>query len=210
MIIGVAGGSGSGKTTVVRRIVDRLSSDRATCIQHDSYYLDRRDLSPEARANVNYDHPDALETSLLIRHLHQLLAGAAVDVPVYDFANHLRTTATIRAEPRRVILLEGILILVDAGLRDLLDMKVFVDTDPDLRVIRRVKRDMARRQRTLESVVRQYLRTVRPMHLEFVEPSKRYADIIIPEGGHNAVAVDILFAKIDSIVKNREPEPRSE
>jgi uridine kinase len=206
IIIGVAGGSGSGKTTVVNRIVERLGSERATCIQHDSYYIDRGDLAPEDRAAVNYDHPDALETPLLIAHLTTLLKGAPVDVPVYDFRSHLRTDRTVRAEPRGVILLEGILILVDRALRDLMDIKVFVDTDADVRVIRRMERDIATRERTFDSVVSQYMRTVRPMHLDFVEPSKRYADIIIPEGGYNDVAVDMLFTKIDSILENPEPK----
>ena len=206
VIIGVAGGSGSGKTTVVRRIIDALGPDEVTCIQHDSYYLDRGNLPPDARAKANYDHPDSLETPLLVNHLSRLLTGNSVSIPVYDFTYHLRTTETVQAEPHRVILVEGILILVDKALRDLMDIKVFVDTDSDLRVIRRMERDIATRQRTLDSVVRQYLQTVRPMHLEFVEPSKRYADIIIPEGGHNEVAVDMLITKINSIVKGPEPE----
>jgi len=206
IIIGVAGGSGSGKTTVVERIVERLGSDRVTCIQHDSYYLDRGDLAPLDRAAVNYDHPDALETSLLIEHLKALQSGVPVDVPVYDFRSHLRTASSVRAEPRKVIMLEGILILVDRALRDLMDIKVFVDTDADVRVIRRMERDIAKRERTLESVVRQYMQTVRPMHLDFVEPSKRYADIVIPEGGYNEVAVDVLFTKIESILKSPEPK----
>ncbi len=206
MIIGVAGGSGSGKTTVVRRILSRLGTERATCIQHDSYYLDRSALAREDRANVNYDHPDALETPLLVEHLKQLSAGAPVEIPVYDFANHVRTNETVRIEPRGVIFLEGILILADKAVRDLMDIKVFVDTDSDLRLIRRLERDIAARQRTLDSVVSQYVDTVRPMHLEFVEPSKRHADIIIPEGGFNEVAVDMLFTKIDSIVGSPEPD----
>jgi uridine kinase len=206
VIIGVAGGSGSGKTTVVRRILSRLGTERATCIQHDSYYLDRSALAREDRANVNYDHPDALETPLLVEHLKQLSAGAPVEIPVYDFANHVRTNETVRIEPRGVIFLEGILILADKAVRDLMDIKVFVDTDSDLRLIRRLERDIAARQRTLDSVVSQYVDTVRPMHLEFVEPSKRHADIIIPEGGFNEVAVDMLFTKIDSIVGSPEPD----
>jgi uridine kinase len=206
VIIGVAGGSGSGKTTVVRRILSRLGTERATCIQHDSYYLDRSALAREDRANVNYDHPDALETPLLVEHLKQLSAGAPVEIPVYDFANHVRTNETVRIEPRGVIFLEGILILADKAVRDLMDIKVFVDTDSDLRLIRRLERDIAARQRTLDSVVSQYVDPVRPMHLEFVEPSKRHADIIIPEGGFNEVAVDMLFTKIDSIVGSPEPD----
>ncbi len=206
VIVGVAGGSGSGKTTVVDRIVERLGPDRATCIQHDSYYLDRGDLPPASREKINFDHPDALETNLLVEHLQQLLNGHSVRVPIYDFSSHVRTTGTVRADPHGVILIEGILILVDARLRDLMDIKVFVDTDADLRVIRRMERDVSSRQRSLESVIRQYLETVRPMHLEYVEPSKRYADIVIPEGGYNEVAVDLLFTKIDAIANRKTTE----
>jgi uridine kinase len=194
----VAGGSGSGKTTVVRRIVDRLGSNRATCIQHDSYYRDRRDLSPRDRAELNYDHPDALDTPLLVKHLKQLLKEKPVEIPIYDFANHVRTSCTRMVLPRRVILLDGILILANEALRSLMDLKVFVDTDPDLRFIRRMERDIATRDRTLESVVSQYRQTVRPMHLEFVEPSKSYADLVIQEGGFNDAAVDTLFTTIES------------
>jgi uridine kinase len=206
IIIGVAGGSGSGKTTVVNRIVELIGPDQATCIQHDSYYIDRGALTPADRTALNYDHPDALETPLLISHLTTLLGGNPVDIPVYDFRSHLRTDRTVRAEPRGVILLEGILILVDRALRDLMDIKVFVDTDADVRVIRRIERDTTTRNRTLDSVVNQYIQTVRPMHLDFVEPSKRYADIIIPEGGYNEVAVDMLFTKIASILNSPEPK----
>jgi uridine kinase len=209
-IVGVAGGSGAGKTTVVDRIVERLGSDRVTCIQHDRYYIDRGDLLPRDRALVNYDHPDALETPLLVEHLKKLVSGSPVEIPVYDFASHERTNETTTAEPREVIFLEGILILSDTTLRDLMDIKIFVDTDADLRLMRRVERDIANRGRTLDAVVRQYLRTVRPMHLEFVEPSKRYADVIIPEGGYNEVAVDMLYTKIASILKNPEPDTPSD
>lgn len=194
----------------MNRIVERIGSDRAICIQHDSYYIDRGDLAPEDRTAVNYDHPDALETELLVRHLKELSEGNPVDVPVYDFRNHVRTSQTVKTEPRGVILLEGILILVDQTLRDLLDIKVYVDTDADLRLIRRMERDLKARGRTLEAVVTQYMRTVRPMHLEFVEPSKRFADVIVPEGGYNEVAVDMLFTKIASILENPEPETPTE
>jgi uridine kinase len=155
---------------------------------------------------VNYDHPNALETPLLVEHLKTLASGSPVEIPVYDFASHERTNETTTAEPREVIFLEGILILSDMTLRELMDIKIFVDTDADLRLIRRMERDIANRGRTLDAVVSQYLRTVRPMHLEFVEPSKRYADVIIPEGGHNEVAVDMLFTKIASILRNPEPD----
>ena len=177
-----------------------------TCIKHDSYYLDRSDLAPEDRVNVNYDHPDSLDTQLLVEHLTQLSTGNCANIPVYDFATHLRMPDTEEVKPHQVILVEGILVLVDKTLRDLMDIKVFVDTDADLRVIRRLERDLATRQRTLDSVVRQYLQTVRPMHLEFVEPSSHYADIIIQEGGYNEVAVDMLANKIESISNSPEPE----
>ncbi len=199
-IIGVAGGSGSGKTTVVDAIVESLGTDQVTVIQHDSYYFDRSDIPPAERADINYDHPDALETALLVDHLADLLAGQTVAVPQYDFTSHTRESTTAIVWPRRAVIVEGILILADKALRQLMDIKVFVDADPDLRIIRRLERDVSQRGRSLDSVVRQYLKTVRPMHLEFVEPSKRYADIIIPEGGHNDVAVDMLITKIKSLV----------
>lgn len=207
VIVGVAGGSGSGKTTVANRVAERLGPDRMTCLQHDSYYLDRSDLAVEQRAAINYDHPDALETGLLIEHLHAMRAGESVSVPVYDFENHERKPMPVELEPRDVVLLEGILILADEKLRELMDIKVFVDTDPDLRVIRRIQRDVTERNRSLESIVDQYLNTVRPMHLEFVESSKRYADFFIPEGGFNDVAVDSLVAKIEALLENPKPEP---
>jgi uridine kinase len=200
IIIGVAGGSGSGKTTVVQEIIHDLGHDHVSVIQHDSYYHDRSDVPPEKRVNINYDHPDALETPLLIEHLRTLKRRRTVQVPVYDFTRHARLPDTDPVEPRRVIIVEGILILADRKLRDLMNIKVFVDTDPDISFIRRLQRDMRDRGRSLDSVIQQYLRTVRPMHLEFVEPSKRHAHVIIPEGGHNQVAVDMLITKIHSIV----------
>jgi len=200
IVIGVAGGTGSGKTTVVRKIVDSLGDDAVSFIQHDFYYKDHPQLSLEDRGALNYDHPDALETSLLVAHLETLRGGGAVDAPRYDFSLHARKKETQRVEPRRAIILEGILILVDQALRELMDIKIFVDTDPDVRFIRRLLRDLNERGRTLESVVDQYQKTVRPMHLKFVEPSKRYADIIIPEGGSNTVAVDMLLTKVRAIV----------
>lgn len=195
-IIGVAGGSGSGKTTVVDAIVDALGAEQVSRIQHDAYYRDRGHLTPEERAGLNYDHPDALETALLVEHLRALKAGRRVEVPVYDFTCHTRATATVTVEPRRAVILDGILVLADRALRELTDIRVFVDTDADLRILRRIDRDLNERGRTLDSVMEQYLETVRPMHLEFVEPSKRYAHVIIPEGGHNLVAVEMLIAKI--------------
>jgi uridine kinase len=200
MIIGVAGGSGSGKTTVVDTIVDELGVKQVSCIQHDSYYYDRSRVPPDERVHINYDHPDALETSLLVQHLERLKAGQPAEVPSYDFASHSRSSETRTAYPRPVVILEGILILADPDLRRLMDIKVFVDTDADLRILRRIDRDLTERGRSLDSIVEQYLDSVRPMHLEFVEPSKRYAHVIIPEGGHNRVAVDMLITTIRSIV----------
>ena len=199
VVIGVAGGSGSGKTTVVRRIVDSLGNDQVTVLEHDRYYRDRSDLRLEERAALNYDHPDSLETDLMVRHVQELRAGRPVEVPVYDFARYARVAATDTAHPRRAIIVEGILIYADAPLRALLDVKVFVDADDDIRFIRRLRRDVAERGRTMESVIDQYQSTVKPMHLEFVEPSKRYADIIVPQGGHNTVAIDMLLTLIRSL-----------
>jgi uridine kinase len=198
-VIGVAGGSGSGKTTVVRRIVDSLGPDQVTLLDHDRYYRDRNDLRLEERAALNYDHPDALETDLMVRHVRALRAGQAVEAPQYDFTRHARLAETDTFQPRRALIVEGILVFTDAALRDLMDIKVFVDTDSDTRFIRRLQRDVAQRGRTMESVIDQYQSTVKPMHLEFVEPSKRYADVIIPLGGHNTVAVDLLLTMLRSV-----------
>jgi uridine kinase len=196
LVIGVAGGSGSGKTTVVRRIIESIGDDQVTILEHDRYYRDRNDLRLEERAALNYDHPDSLETDLLVRHLQDLRAGRPVQVPDYDFARYARRADTVPALARKAIIVEGILIFVDAALRGLMDVKVFVDADADTRFIRRLQRDIADRGRTVPSVIEQYLGTVKPMHLEFVEPSKRYADIIIPVGGHNTVAIDMLLTLI--------------
>ncbi len=200
IIIGVAGGSGSGKTTVVQEIIRGLQDADVVVIQHDAYYRDQSHLSLEERAALNFDHPDALETDLLVAHLRELVQGRPVQVPVYNFATHCREKTTVTVYPRKVIILEGILILSDPALRDMMDIKVYVDTDADIRFIRRLQRDVAERQRTVESVIGQYLATVKPMHEEFVEPSKRYAHVIIPEGGFNQVAVDMLMTKIKSII----------
>ncbi len=194
--IGVAGGTGSGKTTIALKILERVGFDRVAYIPHDAYYRDASHLPPAERARLNYDHPDALDNDLLIAHLRQLQAGKAVEIPVYDFVTHTRRAETRRVEPQPVIMVEGILIFADKRLRDLMDVKIYVDTDADLRFIRRLKRDMEERGRTAESVINQYLTTVRPMHLEFVEPSKRYADVIIPEGGHNEVAIEMVAARL--------------
>ena len=196
LVIGVAGGSGSGKTTVVRRILEALGDSRVPVLEHDRYYRDRNDLRLEERAALNYDHPDSLETDLMVRHVHELRAGGSVRVPVYDFARHARKDETETITAGRALIVEGILIYPDPELRKLMDVKVFVDTDDDTRFIRRLQRDIAERGRTVQSVIVQYLGSVKPMHLEFVEPSKRYADIIIPQGGHNAVAIDMLLRLI--------------
>ena len=200
VIIGVAGGTGSGKTTVVREMVRGVGQEHVAVIEHDSYYRDRSELPLEERALLNYDHPGALETDLLVHHLEQLRAGHPVEIPSYDFSRHARTKVTRTVHPAQVILVDGILIFVEERLRKLMDVRVFVDTDSDLRFIRRLERDMKERGRTMDSVVEQYISTVKPMHEEFVEPSKRFADLMIPEGGYNRVAVDLLLAKIRSVV----------
>lgn len=207
-VIGIAGGTGSGKTTVVRRVVGALGDSDVIVIVHDSYYRDQSHLPLEERRRLNYDHPNALETPLLIEHLQRLLAWEAVDVPVYDFSTYTRRHEHIHVRPRPVIVVEGILVLADPRLRELMDIKVFVETDADVRFIRRLRRDVRERGRTVDSVVEQYLSTVRPMHLEFVEPSKRYADIIIPIGGHNTVGVDMLVTRIRASLAGRSTEPR--
>jgi uridine kinase len=200
IVVGVAGGTGSGKTTVAQAIIRSLGRERVAYLQHDSYYRDRSHLSPKERQSINYDHPDALETSLLVEHLTALKAGRPVQVPVYDFTEHVRRPATVTVEPRPVVVLDGILILAESGVRELLDLRVFVDTDPDLRFIRRLDRDLRERGRDFDSVVRQYLQSVRPMHLEFAEPSKRYAEMIIPEGGYNKPAVDMLITRVSGLM----------
>jgi uridine kinase len=200
IIIGVAGGTASGKTTVSDAILERVGRDRIAYIQHDSYYRDLSYLPLEERRKLNVDHPDALETKLLVSHLRQLQAGEAIEVPVYDFATYQRRDATRHVEACRVILVEGILIFVDKELREMMDIKLYVDTDADLRFIRRLQRDIRERGRTVEMVIKQYLNTVRPMHLEFVEPSKRYADVIIPAGGFNEAAVQIIVARIEGML----------
>jgi uridine kinase len=196
IILGVAGGSGSGKTTVVEEILRSLRPFPVSVIHHDSYYRDLAHRPFEERGEVNFDHPDALETELLVEHLTRLRSGKGVEVPIYDFATHTRTRKTQRIEATGVIIVDGILVLAEARLRYLLDIKVFVDTDPDIRFIRRLRRDMRERGRSLESVVDQYEKTVRPMHMAFVEGSRGYADIIIPEGGRNRVAIDLLVSRL--------------
>ena len=206
LVIGVAGGSGSGKTTVAQMVLKQVGKSRIAFLQHDSYYRELTGLPMAQRAQVNFDHPDSLESEMLKEHILQLQQWKPVEVPVYDFTTHCRTDETIHVEPRRVILVEGILIFADPKLRELFDVKIFVDTDSDLRFIRRLNRDITERGRTTEMVVKQYLNTVRPMHLEFVEPSKRYADVIIPEGGLNLVAMDMVIARIESLLKEEPKE----
>ena len=201
LVIGIAGGSGSGKTTVAQEILQRVGPDRIAYIQHDSYYKDLTGLPPAQRAEVNFDHPNSLETELLISHIEGLKAGRPIEVPIYDFSTHSRTDKSFKVNPRGVIVVEGILIFADAALRSMFDVKIFVDTDPDIRLIRRLQRDITERGRTVESVIKQYQATVRPMHLEFVEPSKRYADVIIPEGGFNTAALDMVVARIESLLR---------
>ena len=205
IVIGIAGGSGSGKTTVAREIMARVGADRIAFLSHDSYYRDYGDLSFSERVKINFDHPDSLETDLLIEHIRQLKAGNPVELPIYDFKTHSRTAKTIRVEPQPVILVEGILIFAEPELRRMFDVKIFVDTDPDIRFIRRLQRDISERGRTVESVIAQFQNTVRPMHLEFVEPSKRYADVIIPEGGFNIVAMDMVVARVRSLLGTEQP-----
>lgn len=200
IVVGIAGGTGSGKTTLARAIQSGLSPHRPVLLHQDSYYLDSEGLSWEQKSQRNYDHPDAFDTDLLVRHLLALKRGEAVDEPHYDFRRHIRH-GTERVEPARVILLEGILILAEPRIRAVLDVPIFVDTPDDIRILRRLRRDIEARGRTLDSVFRQYLSTVRPMHLQFVEPSKQYARIIVPEGGHNVMAVDLVTSYIRRIIE---------
>lgn len=199
IVIGVAGGSGSGKTTISKKIVEMVGRDRVAWVQHDAYYRHRPELSLEERQAQNYDHPNSLETPLMVAHVQDLLNGLPAAVPVYDFADHLRSPHVNLVEPAQIILVEGILIFAEPALRKLMDVKVYVDTDPDVRFIRRLGRDMTERGRSMESVIEQYMDTVRPMHLQFVEPSKRQADVIIPEGGHNEVAMDMVVALLETV-----------
>jgi uridine kinase len=196
LIIGIAGGTGSGKSTVARRVAESAKGSKVAFIDMDAYYRDHRHLSMEERRRVNWDHPDAFDMALLAEHLERLSRGDAIDKPVYDFVQHARAPETVRIEPADVIVIDGILLLVDERVRQACDVKVFVDTDADIRLIRRIRRDMAVRGRPLAEILDQYLTTVQPMHLQFVEPSKRYADLIIPRGGENAVAIDLLLASI--------------
>ena len=204
VLIGIAGGSGSGKTTVIRNIMDRLSNHPVTVIEHDAYYRVLSHLSTEERALVNFDHPDALETNLLIAHLDALLRGESIDKPIYDYATHNRRKETTLVAPCPVIILDGILVLAEQELVKRMDIKIFVDTDDDIRLLRRIRRDMVERGRSIDTILDQYEKTVRPMYLEFVQPSRRVADIIIPRGGENHVAIDMVIARIRDLLHRAE------
>jgi uridine kinase len=201
LVIGIAGGSGSGKTTVANEIRERVGAQHIAYLPHDAYYKDLSSLPYNQRTEINFDHPNSLDTELLVQHVKQLVRHQPIEMPVYDFKIHARTKETIHIDPQPVILVEGILIFAEAALRKIFDVKIFVDTDADIRFIRRLERDIAERGRTTDSVIQQYLKTVRPMHLEFVEPSKRYADVIIPEGGWNVVALDMVVARIQTLLQ---------
>jgi uridine kinase len=205
MVVGIAGGTGSGKTTLAELILDSVGRDRIAYLPHDAYYRDQQHLPLEERTRQNYDHPDSLETELLVAQIEQLRFGRAIEMPVYDFTTHSRRAETVHVAARPVIMVEGILIFAEKALREIFDVKIYVDTDPDLRFIRRLKRDIEERGRTVQSVIDQYLDTVRPMHLEFVESSKRYADIIVPEGGLNAVALDMVIARLQALLNGELP-----
>lgn len=207
LIVGIAGGSGSGKTTLVREILKLLPGRSVVVLEQDAYYRAASRLSLEERRAVNYDHPAALDNALLVNHVRQLRRALAVDRPVYDFTTYMRLAETVRVEPADVIIVEGILILENRRLRELMDLKLFVDTDADIRFIRRLSRDILERGRSLQSVVDQYISTVRPMHLQFVEPSKRYADVIIPEGGQNEAAIEMIAARLNAILGRDNPAP---
>jgi len=208
LCIGVAGGTGSGKTTVAKKLAAAMPTGSAEVIEYDAYYRDLSHLSAAARAAVNFDHPEALETGLLTEHLAALRSGISAEAPIYDFVSHTRQAETRTLEPRPVVILEGIMTLVNANVRELLDVKIFVDTDPDIRVLRRIRRDIEHRGRAFGDVRAQYYATVRPMHLEHVEPSKRHADLIIPEGGDNTVALEVIVARLLQVVSHDESNTR--
>jgi uridine kinase len=202
LVVGISGGTGSGKTTVANRILETVSAKDVVFIQQDSYYRNLKDLPLDYRQLANFDHPDAIDNDLLVNHIKKLKAGEPVELPIYDFRTHTRLNETLRIEPKPIVIVEGILIFSDPRLLEQMDVKVFVDTPDDVRFIRRLKRDLAERGRTVDSVIEQYLATVRPMHMQFVEPSKRYADVIIPEGGHNLVSIDLISGKIRERLAN--------
>jgi len=201
LVIGIAGGTGSGKTTVADYILKTVGPEKIAFLPHDAYYRELKDLSVEERAMVNFDHPSSLETELLIEHITQLKAGNSIELPKYDFKTHTRTPETTTVDPQLILIVEGILLFAEPELRELFDLKIYVDTDADIRFIRRLRRDIEERGRTTQSVINQYIDTVRPMHLEFVEPSKRYASVIIPEGGYNHVALDLIVARIEAMLQ---------
>lgn len=203
ILIGIAGGTGSGKTTVAKAIFSALPKTNIAIIEQDSYYNDQSEMSYDERIKTNYDHPLSFDNKLLHRQLVDLLNGKTIEKPVYNFSIHNRSEETLKVESKDIIILEGIMILEDESLRDIMDIKIFVDTDPDVRIIRRIVRDINERGRTLESVIAQYLKTVKPAHEQFIEPSKKFADIIIPEGGYNKVAIDIMVAKVKSIIMEK-------
>jgi uridine kinase len=204
LVIGIAGGTGSGKTTIANVILGRVGTQHIAYIPHDAYYKDLKELPVAQRDMINFDHPDSLDTDLLIEHIKQLKEWKSIDLPVYDFKTHTRTPRSLTVQAQSVIIVEGILIFVEQALRNEFDVKIFVDTNPDIRFIRRLQRDIAERGRTTDSVIKQYLNTVRPMHLEFVEPSKRYADVIIPEGGRNTVAMDMVVARLRDLLRSEQ------
>ena len=210
LIIGIAGGTGSGKTTLADRIIEELNDPNIIIIKQDAYYKSHPKMSSQEREKINFDHPDAFDTELLMQQLINLKNGKSIKMPVYDFKTHLRKKETELIQPYKVLILEGILLFENAKLRELLDIKIFVDTDSDIRILRRITRDINERGRTFESVHKQYLKTVRPMHLEFVEPSKKYADIIVPEGGLNPIAIDMIVSKIKSILSDISTSPKKE
>ena len=201
LVIGIAGGSGSGKTTVANVVMQRVGAENIAYLPHDAYYKELGHLPPNQRAQINFDHPDSLENELMIQHIQALREYQPVALPVYDFSTDSRTDKIIEVKPQRIIIVEGILIFAVPDLRKMFDLKIFVDTDPDIRLIRRLQRDISERGRSTESVINQYLSTVRPMHLEFVEPSKRYADVIIPEGGFNTAALDLVVARLEALLR---------
>lgn len=209
LVIGIAGGTGSGKTTVAQEILKQVGETAASYLPHDAYYKNLNSLPPNQRTEINFDHPNSLDSALMIEHIKTLKAGKPVELPIYDFTKHARTGKTIHVPPNPVILVEGILIFTEIELRKLFDVKLFVDTDPDLRLIRRIQRDIAERGRSIDSILHQYQSTVRPMHLEFVEPSKRYADVIIPEGGFNQVALEMVIARIESLLRGLQKKDLS-
>ena len=204
VLIGITGGTGSGKSTIATEIFKRFPDNCMAMIEQDSYYKDQSDLSFEERIKTNYDHPDAFDTSLLVKHLKSIMQGETIEKPIYDFEAHNRKKETFKVEPRDIVIVEGILVLQEPTVRELLDIKIYVDTDADVRIIRRLLRDIKERGRTLDSVINQYLNVVRPMHMQFIETSKRYADIIIPEGGQNKVAIDVIVGNIKQLLQNNE------